>query len=214
MASQVQICNLALIEIGAERIQALTDASQEARECNAIYDLMRDELLEGYNWPFARGRATLAQNAEGPDFGYEYSFALPGDCLRALSVKERPGDASHEPIWTVEGRDLLTDLDEINLRYIKKANDPGQYPPSFVRAFALKMAAMLAMSVAKSKTLAAELDDKFIRYIEQEAMKTAARTGNEPFYLESTYVQARSSGVTGIPAAESSSFVAYPDFEG
>lgn len=58
-SSKVDIANLALGTIGATRITALTQAIEEARVVNNVYDSVRDEVLMEHPWSFAQKRVAL-----------------------------------------------------------------------------------------------------------------------------------------------------------
>ena len=53
MATAVSICNQALSLVGANSIISLDDNTTEARLCKAIYEPVRDALLEEHAWTFA-----------------------------------------------------------------------------------------------------------------------------------------------------------------
>ncbi len=59
MATDEEIVNLALVQIGADRITSLTQETKNAREANAIYDLVRDATLRAHPWNFAIKRVAL-----------------------------------------------------------------------------------------------------------------------------------------------------------
>lgn len=61
MATDVEIVNLALVRLGATRITSLSDGSRNANEANAIYNMIRNEVLRGHTWKFAMRRATLKE---------------------------------------------------------------------------------------------------------------------------------------------------------
>ena len=63
MASEVDICNVALGHLGDEAaISAIDppDGSVQASHCARIYPMARDELIEMHNWRFAVKRKALA----------------------------------------------------------------------------------------------------------------------------------------------------------
>ena len=66
MTTETTICNLALAHLGDERIGSLTDDSEAARACNAVYVLARDGLTRAHPWNFAIQRANLAAEATSP----------------------------------------------------------------------------------------------------------------------------------------------------
>lgn len=87
MVSKVEICSLALQNIGAKRIADLATDTKNAIECRNRYDTVRLALLESYLWDFAIKRVALAKLTTAPSWGYESDFALPADFVR-LAVTE------------------------------------------------------------------------------------------------------------------------------
>lgn len=59
--SNVTISNMALSHIGADStIESMAESSAEAAQCNLWYDYSRLQVLEAYDWGFARKRLDLA----------------------------------------------------------------------------------------------------------------------------------------------------------
>ena len=81
MASKVEICNLALQNVGANSITSLVEGTAEANECSLRYDTARLALLNMHIWNFAVKRAQLARLTATPEFNYNYKFQLPTDFL-------------------------------------------------------------------------------------------------------------------------------------
>ena len=142
-ASEVQICNLALLKFGSTTIASLTEDTKEGISCNVIYPLMRDLMLYSYPWNFAMERADIsAELLTTPAFQWDYSYTLPTDCLRVWQLYGTDDE------WQVEGRTLLTNKDsEIYVRYIKKIETTGVFIPSFVNCLALRLGAELAAKI-------------------------------------------------------------------
>ena len=64
MASEVDICNLALAHLGDSATVASInppEGSAQAEMCQRFYPIARDSLLEMHNWGFATRRKALAQ---------------------------------------------------------------------------------------------------------------------------------------------------------
>lgn len=146
MASQVTICNLALLKFGDKSIASIDDETAEARACKALYDMERNMLLYSHPWNFAMKRAELVQLGTDPAFEYDYQYALPNDCLRAWELYSSTAN------WVIEGCVLLTNEDEVYLRYIAKITDPTYYSPLFIDCLALKLGAELATKLGEAKT--------------------------------------------------------------
>ncbi len=163
MASTVSICNLALGHLGADKIDALTEASSEARACNRFYAQTLDTLLAaGPPWRFARTEAVLAEVTGTAAGRWAHTYALPVDLLRVRAVRPPGGtlsgailpgdlqgvDADGAP-YELSGDRLLCDLSPASLRYIRRVDDPSKFPPLFVEALSWHLAARLAMPLTR-----------------------------------------------------------------
>jgi hypothetical protein len=88
MASDVDICNLALAHLGDAADVASIDppeGSAQADHCARWYPIARDQLLEKHTWSFATKRVQLAQLGNAwPE--WQYIYAVPDDCLRVFAV--------------------------------------------------------------------------------------------------------------------------------
>ena len=146
MASEVQICNMALIKIGSTRnIDSLDEQTREARYCKQLFEPVRDAVLREWDWNFATALAELTP-VDTPAFGYSYAYELPNGCLKArrLSIPAA--------VFRIVGSQLHTNQETAALEYTKRIADPNLFDVSFVMALAARMAAELAEPVAKSST--------------------------------------------------------------
>lgn len=88
MASEVDICNLALGHLGDNATVASIDppeGSAQAEHCARFYPIARDALLEMHAWGFATRRAQLALlTSAWPEWAFCY--AIPSDALNLLGV--------------------------------------------------------------------------------------------------------------------------------
>jgi len=143
----VEICNLALVSLGADTIMDMSEDTEPARKLSAIYVPVLKDLLRAHPWNFSSGRATLAQLSETPAFGFSYYYQLPPNCLKAVEINENP-----KLNFVVEGRRLLCDQESVNLRYITFVEDPTLYDANFVSLFAARLAAEIAYAITQSRT--------------------------------------------------------------
>lgn len=58
-SNDYDIVNMALVRIGANTIESLSDGSRNANAANEVYELLRNELLKAHLWNFATRRAWL-----------------------------------------------------------------------------------------------------------------------------------------------------------
>ena len=70
MATQVNICNLALRRLGAQEITAINDGTKMADHCNEFWDYILYEVLEDFPWNFAKKSRSL---------GYTSGYAFHAD---------------------------------------------------------------------------------------------------------------------------------------
>lgn len=166
MASDVQICNVALIKIGQPSILSLTEDSLEARSCNLLYNDIRQEVLRSHLWNFAIKRVELAQSTDTPVFGYNYKYALPSDCLRVLRM-DPEGDSIE---FKIEDGYLLTNESQVYIRYVSNVTDPNKFDSSFRETLSTRLAAELAIVVTNDI-------DKANYYMNMYEIKLGQSTG-------------------------------------
>lgn len=180
MASEVDICNIALGHLGDEAaISAIDppDGSVQASHCARIYPMARDELLEMHNWRFAVKRKALAllSTTEQPQ-EWVYTYAYP-TCLRVIAVRpeNEPTTANSGLIFdeqefltkpqtfpfTIEALDngtqvIYTNVENATVHYVAGITDPAKFSPLFRAALARLMAHYLAGPIIKGKAGAAE----------------------------------------------------------
>lgn len=178
MASEVDICNLALSHLGDEATVSSispSDGSQQADYCVRFYPVARDQLLGMHAWSFATKRVALAllSTSELPD-AWAYCYATPGSAIQVISVLP-PGDTGAftmiDPLhgMPVSPGDLntqsfvqevlqngtkviFTNVEKANVRYIAGVADTTQFTPLFVIACARLLAAYLGGPIIKGET--------------------------------------------------------------
>jgi len=179
MASEIDICNLALGHLGDVATIASIDppeGSAQAEHCARFYPIARDSLLELHTWGFATKRVQLAQLGTGwPE--WDYSYAQPADALNiiavlppyatddystgAASVSIAVGGSYIPQPFSCEidanGADVIyTDQAEAVLRYTALVTDPTKFSPLFIVALSWQLASMLAGPILKGDAGAAE----------------------------------------------------------
>lgn len=88
MATEVDICNLALAHLGnAATVASINppEGSAEADHCARFYPLARDTLLEMHAWGFALKRVALAQVTNTAS-EWLYAYSTPNDAVNLLDV--------------------------------------------------------------------------------------------------------------------------------
>ena len=159
MATEVSICSNALRKLGDSPIASLTEDTERARLCNALYEPARDPLLRSHAWNFAITRASLAQISSTPAFEYSYQYALPTDpfCLRVLKMEFDDYEFKIENV-AGQGRVLLTNEGTANIIYIARITDPKLFDSIFVDTLIAKLASEMAYPVTNSAALQKEME--------------------------------------------------------
>jgi len=151
MASELDICNLAYSHFGQDaNIASLDENSREADAAKRFYPIARDELLEEYDWTFARVRATLAQvTNDRADRGYK--FTRPSDCLkeRRLLPDGYADQQSDAADYEREGNNIYADVAPATLVYTQLLSDTTRFSPTFVIALSYRLASYLAGPIVK-----------------------------------------------------------------
>lgn len=160
MASQIQICNLALGKLAQDiTITSLTERSKEARVFSRLWGPMRDLVLADRLWPWAMRAQRLAVDAEAPTPGWEIRYSRPSDCISVVAVTGEDGmragrrlsswcDSGFRRIHGIQfeqamgeqGTTILCDQPTAWLVYVARVEDPERYPAHFVDALACKLA--------------------------------------------------------------------------
>ena len=153
MPSVVDICNNALVDLGASSIVSLTEDSKAARLCNQRYDSIRDTVFRFHPWNCLINRASLAADTVAPAFEYTYQYTLPTDpyCLRVLTLE------TADFLFKVEGRKILTNESTVNLIYVARIIDTNQYDFSLMETISAALAASLAYPLIGSISLATQM---------------------------------------------------------
>ena len=159
MASDVSICNAALQLLGDDPIASLTENTRRARLCANLYEHAKEDILRSHPWNCLVTRTTLSPLAAEPNHHWNYQFAVPGDCLRILSVGERDDQPDS---YEVEGRRIVTDVNPLNLRYLANKAE-GYWDANLVNVMVRRMQLDLAYPITKSSSLRDALSDEFHR---------------------------------------------------
>lgn len=163
MASEVDICNLALARLGDNATVASIDppeGSAQAEHCARFYPVARDSLLEMHAWKFATRRVLLAQLTTDT-WNWSFAYAEPTGVLKLLAVlpASASGDAeSQEYEAETDGNGtpiILTNQEGASLRYVAHVTDTTGFSPLFVDALAWLLASYLAGPVLKGDAGAA-----------------------------------------------------------
>ena len=211
MANAVDICNLALSQLGERGdIVALDppDGSIYAAECSNYYPIALRKLLEEYDWSFMQTRARLNKLAsfDSELYGYKNAYALPSDCVRVVRVSEANEKQTMCPLSTelprnyeiqysktTGSRILLTDVDNAIVQYTLYRDVPALFPTYFIEALVLGLAVYLVGPLKRSDPAATTAQN--LRQAYEQALskaKTADAQNSKRRYFKYIPSQIRS----------------------
>ena len=163
IASEVDICNLALARLGDNATVASIDppeGSAQAEHCARFYAAARDSLLEMHAWKFATRRVQLAKLTV-PSWDWSFAYAEPTGALNLLGVlsatasnddETQPYEAESDATGAAI---ILTNQESASLRFVARVTDTTKFSPLFVDALAWLLASYLAGPVLKGDAGAA-----------------------------------------------------------
>lgn len=173
MASEVDICNMALASIGANaNIVSINppSGSAAAEHCARFYPLSRDGMLERHSWNFATKVIDLVA-LDNLNSSWKFAYAIPSDFLSAVSVtsvhyedpplgieyygwmnrKIEPAGYTYAIELGIHNHTVIvSNLEDARLTYVSRIVDTSRFSPSFISAVQHSLASMIAGVLIKS----------------------------------------------------------------
>lgn len=154
MSSETDIFNLALSHLGqAADVSSPTEQSVDAQHCLRFYSIALNEMLEGFDWSFARKRSTLAElPIDRPDFLYKYQ--RPSDCLleRRFLWPDYTSDPDDVTRWQRDTDFIYTNEALSVLVYTMLLEDTTKFSTQFTVGLTWKLAGYISGPIIKDPT--------------------------------------------------------------
>tara|TARA_R100001510_G_scaffold54236_1_gene56712 strand:- start:2546 stop:3166 length:621 start_codon:yes stop_codon:yes gene_type:complete len=166
--SKIDICNHALLKVGADTIASL-DINENDTEsviqsfalCNIFFDQALEEVLRTYRWNSVMERSQLVRLTETPAFKWKHKYQLPNDCIRVINVYETTDAFSDGTSWVVEGKNILTDYNNVFLSYVKKPNDVSTLNPFLTQCVIQNLAIKLSIPLQLESSVKNDLIEEY-----------------------------------------------------
>jgi hypothetical protein len=184
VATQIDICNLALALLGQPAISSINEDSTAGRLCRQFYSQVYDEVLRSHAWRCAKTRAALAELSTTPAFGWDHQYQLPADCLRVLQLEELDWE------FDLEGDALLTNESTANIVYIARVT-PNKLDSWAAKAIYHALAVQMSYPLSQSMSLKQSLEEILEARILPEARRLGAFESLEPESDHSGWLNAR-----------------------
>ncbi len=158
--TDVEICQKALLLLGAEPIQSLNDQNFRSQLCSSIYPELKKSALSETHWNFATKKRQLSQLASDPNSEWDHQYNLPSDMVTGPHSVFVDSDSTR-PIqeWEIVGGKLMTNHEKIWIDYTQEV-DETEFPPYFVEFIKYALAAQLAKPITDQTTTAQFFEEK------------------------------------------------------
>lgn len=134
MLTKIDLCSMALLKIGENPIQSLTDDSAPAKLARTLFDTVMDSVISFHPWRFATQTLELTKNTDG-------DFLIPANVLRVLKTSGR-----------INGNKIICDGDTTQITAIVKT-PPESYPGYFVSLAATRLAMEFCIPLMGDQTV-------------------------------------------------------------
>jgi len=152
-----ELCNAALARLHVGDISDYdSDSSNIADSCRLHLPLILEEILAGFDWNGVSKRAELSENETPPAFGYDHAYDLPSDFVRFCGE-----DNVDVEEYIVEGNQILTNADEVYIRYVFRPAAFGDLPAYILPAIVAGLAARLCKPLTSNDKLQAEIQREY-----------------------------------------------------
>lgn len=201
MASVVDICNVALGKLGAERISSIDNPQSDNEQlCQLFYPIVLNLMLERRDWTFLQKRTVLSTPvATAPEWGYSFAFLVPNLTYRIIDVRQ--SDTGNNAVntfqWHLEDNKIVCDRERIYVRYLSSDINSAKLSGVFVMAFATRLAAEMAVQITENRTLKNDLYQESEALIDEAAAVDGLQGKHEQIQASSLQNARRGGGVAG-----------------
>ena len=134
MLTKIDLCSMALLKLGENPIQSLSDDTAAAKLGRTLVDFVIDTLLAMHPWRFACRTYNITRNENG-------DFVIPSDVLRIIKTN-----------GTVMGNKIVANTDTLNITVIVRVT-PDDFPSYFASLIATKLAVEFCMPLISDQTV-------------------------------------------------------------
>ena len=200
MPSTTEVVNAALKLLGGAVIGSLDDGSTNAGYASAFYDILLDDMLREHEWDFATKRRKLSQLAAAPVYEFDHAYAIPDDWIRTIQISDNDagvGSVIYKQETLNGQRVILASREDLWMRYVYRAIDPGLWSVDFTQAMVFALARDLAIPVASSTSQLQLRGSQAARAL-AKARSTDAAGSSPPIRNPGSWVRSRGGRSTNV----------------
>ncbi len=134
MLTKIDLCSMALLKLGENPIQSLSEDTTAAKLGRTLIDFVIDTLLAMHPWRFACREYTLVRNENG-------EFVIPTDILRIVKANARVMDNK-----------IVSESPSVEITAIHRMT-PEAFPSYFASLVATKLAVEFCIPLTSDQTV-------------------------------------------------------------
>ena len=134
MLTKIDLCSMALLKLGENPIQSLSDDTAAAKLGRTLVDFVIDTLLAMHPWRFACRTYNLTRDGNG-------DFVIPTDVLRIIKTNGK-----------VMENKIVSNTDTLTITAIVRVT-PNDFPSYFASLVATKLAVEFCMPLISDQTV-------------------------------------------------------------
>ena len=149
--SKFDICNKAMVLVGANTISSFTQNTTESKVAGQLYESTLENLVTRCRWRFASKQKQLSKNTTNPDARYESSYAMPNDALVIHTIT-----VSDDVIkYDIYGGNIFTNTTSSDTLISDYTFQPSEsdFPPFFTQTLVFELASLFAGAIARNDQL-------------------------------------------------------------
>lgn len=183
MASAVDICNLALSNLGQRiSINSISPANTPVEQhCAMLYPIARSAVLEARDWTFALTRSALAELSSSPTAHWEYAYAKPSDCRRIVRIFPEESTSDNDTLdYLLEGTSILTSQPAGEILYVRDIINTAEFSGLFNIALGWMLSSLLAGPLVLDVKIKEWADQKYLDALGNASTGDASQTRYNP----------------------------------
>lgn len=149
--SKFDICNQALVLVGANTITSFEENTTESKVANQLYETSLENLLSRCRWRFATKQQQLSRLTETPTARWSAKYSLPSDALILHTVTIGDNVIEYDRYSTEVFCDA-TSADIVVADYTFQPSE-ADFPPYFKQALVFELASLFAGAIARNDQL-------------------------------------------------------------
>tara|TARA_R110002020_G_scaffold146402_1_gene321025 strand:+ start:3318 stop:3935 length:618 start_codon:yes stop_codon:yes gene_type:complete len=196
--SKIDICNQALVLIGANTIASFNDNTTESAVSNQLYESTLRQQLTRARWRFASKQAVLSKSTTDPLDRYDSSYAIPNDAILIHTCTVSDSVITYDRYGDFIFTNTSTS-DTVVCDYTFQPHE-NDLPPYFSQIIIFELASLFAGAIARNDQLSVLYQRRAIEQL-RVARATESQTQTTRKLKSSLLIEVRHRGaVNGITA--------------